>query len=114
MKPPGKQPFSRNRGASAPGPDDLRARRALTELSARPLLYLRQLPGWLVPLALAALLIAGLALRGWPAAAALAVLAAFLGWLAALSWPTLRGRERLLRAAAITAVLAVAVIQATR
>jgi len=49
-------------------------------------LFLRQLPAWVVPLVLAALLIAGLALHGWLGAAALCVVAAFVGWLGYLSW----------------------------
>jgi hypothetical protein len=95
-------------------PDAGPARRALERASARPLLFLHHLPRWLPPLALAALLLAGLALHGAPAAAALVVVAAFLCWLAALSWPSLSGRGRLLRAGAVAALLAAAVIQAVR
>jgi hypothetical protein len=51
---------------------------------------------------------------GWLGAAALVLVAAFLGWLASLSWPRLARAGRLLRLASVAAVLVVAVIQATR
>jgi hypothetical protein len=60
------------------------------------------------------LLIAGLAVPGWLGAAALVLVAAFLGWLAALTWPRLATGGRLLRLASVAAVLVVAIIQATR
>jgi hypothetical protein len=40
--------------------------------------------------------------------------AAFLGWLAFLSWPALAGRGRLGRVAVITGLLVVAALQASR
>jgi O-antigen ligase len=89
-------------------------RRAAEQRSALPLLYLRQLPRWVLPVVLAALLVAGLAVRGWGGTAALCVLAAFLSWLAFLSWPALAGRGRLVRAVAIAALLGLAALQATR
>ena len=58
------------------------SRQALQRRSALPLAYLRHLPAWLPPTVLAALLVAGLAVKGWPGAVALCVVAAFLGWLA--------------------------------
>ncbi len=82
--------------------------------SARPLVWLHQQPAWLPPVVLAVLLIAGLAVPGWLGAAALVLVAAFLGWLAALTWPRLAPGGRLLRLAAVAAVLVVAIIQATR
>jgi hypothetical protein len=75
---------------------------------------LHQLPVWVVPLLLAALLIAGLAVPGWAGTAALVLVAAFLGWLAAVSWPRLTPSGRLLRVAAIAGVLVIAGIQAVR
>jgi uncharacterized protein DUF6703 len=86
----------------------------LEQASAAPLVYLRQFPRWMLPLVTAALLVAGLAAHGWPAVAALAVLAVCLGWLAALSWPGLHGPGRLLRVAVVACVLALAVAQALR
>jgi Family of unknown function (DUF6703) len=89
-------------------------RRALERASARYVAYLHQLPRWLLPMVTAALLVLGLAARGWPGAIALVLVAAFLSWLAALSWPALPARSRLLRAATIACLLAVAAFQAVR
>jgi hypothetical protein len=82
--------------------------------SARPLVWLHQQPVWLPPAVVAILLVVGLAVPGWLGAAALILVAAFLGWLAALSWPRLNRGGRLLRLASVAAVLVVAIIQATR
>ncbi len=82
--------------------------------SAAPLVYLRQLPAWLPPLVLAGLLVAGFAARGPAGAAALCLVAAFIGWLGYLSWPRLAAPGRAGRVAAIACVLALAVLQATR
>jgi hypothetical protein len=90
------------------------ARRAVERRSAPILLMAHQLPRWLVPAALAILLVAGLALPGLAGVVALAVLAVILGWFAYLSWPVVSGQGRLLRAAAIMAVLLLAVIRAGR
>jgi hypothetical protein len=90
------------------------ARRAAEQRSALPLLYLRQLPRWVLPVLLAALMVTGLAVRGWGGAVALCALAAFLSWLAFLSWPGLDGRGRLGRAVVIAALLGLAALQATR
>ena len=90
------------------------AGRSLEQSSARPLVLLHQLPVWVVPLLLAALLIAGLVVPGWIGAVALVLVAAFLGWLAAVSWPRLTPSGRLLRVAAIAGVLVIAGIQAVR
>ena len=103
--------MSTNRPAPPQSPS---ARRAGEQRSALPLLYLRHLPTWVVPVVLLALLVAGLALRGWPGTVALCLVAGFLSWLAYLSWPALAGRGRLGRAAVVAALLAVAAIQATR
>jgi Family of unknown function (DUF6703) len=102
------------RGTSLYTPGASGTRRTLEQSSARPLVLLHQLPVWVVPLLLAALLIAGLAVPGLIGAVALALVAAFLGWLAAVSWPRLTPSGRLLRVAAIAGVLVIAAIQAVR
>jgi hypothetical protein len=79
-----------------------------------PLVYLRHLPSWVPPVVLAALLVTGLVVRGWGGAVALCLVAAFLGWLAYLSWPALGGRGRAGRIAAVACLLALAAFQATR
>ena len=102
------------RGTSLYTPEASDARRTLEQSSARPLVLLHQLPVWVVPLVLAALFIAGLAVPGWIGGAALVLVAAFLGWLAVVSWPRLTPGARLLRVAAVAGVLVVAGIQAVR
>lgn len=86
----------------------------MEQRSALPLLYLRGLPRWAPPIVLAALLVTGLAVRGWGGAVALCAVAGFLGWLAFLSWPRAAGAGRAGRVAAIACVLALAAYQASR
>ena len=102
------------RGNSLYTPQASPARSSLERSSARPLLLLHQLPVWLVPLVLLALLVTGLAVPGWIGAVALVLVAAFLSWLAAVSWPRLTPSGRLLRVAAIAGVLVIAGFQAVR
>lgn len=91
-----------------------RARQTVERRSAAPLLFLKQMPAWLLPLVLVVLLIAGLALRGIGGALALCGVAIVLGWLALLSWPRLSTAGRLGRTAVIALVVIVAVIRAVR
>jgi hypothetical protein len=102
------------RGKTFHTPQASQARSSLERSSARPLVLLHQLPVWLVPLVLAGLLVTGLAVPGWLGTVALVLVAAFLGWLAALSWPRLGPGPRLLRVAAVMGLLVIAGIQAVR
>jgi hypothetical protein len=102
------------RGKTFYTPQASQARSSLERSSARPLVVLHQLPVWVLPLVLAGLLVTGLAVPGWPGAVALVLVAAFLGWLAALSWPRLGPGPRLLRVAAVVGLLVIAWIQAVR
>lgn len=86
-------------------------RQAVERRSAAPLALLHQLPRWVLPIGLAALLVAGLALGGVVGAAIILVLTAFLGWLAYLSWPSIGGQARLLRVAAGLVLIGLAVAQ---
>ena len=106
------RPLPRGDSLYTPGASDARSR--MERSSAKPLVWLHQHPVWLPPLVVALLLVVGLAVPGWLGAAALILVAGFLGWLAALSWPQTSTRGRLLRLAAVAGVLAVALIQATR
>jgi hypothetical protein len=106
------RPLPRGTSLYTPGASD--ARRSLEHSSARPLVLLHQLPAWVIPIMATALLVTGLAVPGWLGAAALVLVAAFLGWLAAVSWPRLAPGPRLLRVAAVACVLVVAGIQAVR
>ena len=101
--PPGDSLFSQ---------DASPARASIEQRSATPLLWLHQLPAWLLPVLAVALLVIGLAVGGWGGAIALCGLAAVLGWLAVLSWPRLSAQGRVLRVAAVAAVLVVALLRA--
>ena len=86
----------------------------MEQRSALFLVYLSHLPRWVTPVVLAALLVAGLVVRGPAGAAALCVVAAFVAWLGYLSWPRLVGAGRLGRVAVVALLLAAAGFQATR
>ena len=87
-------------------------REALERRSATSLLWLHQLPTWLLPVLAAGLLVVGLVIGGVGGAVALGGLAVMLGWFAAVSWPRLSANGRLLRVAVIGAVLAIGVFRA--
>ena len=117
---PGRQTRSRQRARPLPTGTNLYtpgaspARQAAERRSARPLVYLYQLPRWVAPLLLVAFLIAGLALHGPAGAVALCVVAAVLAWLGALSWPRLSAGGRMGRVLAVALMLGLAGYQATR
>jgi hypothetical protein len=90
------------------------ARAAAERRSARPLLFLHQLPVWVAPVVAAVLLVAGLAMRGPAGAVCLVGVAAALGWLAAMSWPRLSAGGRAGRLVVVAAMLGLAAWQATR
>lgn len=82
------------------------------EQASRPwLARLGAVPRWLLLVGVLALLLAGLLLTGVAAAVCLLLLAAFMSWLAALSWPALNTGARLMRVAVVALVLASAVIK---
>ena len=87
------------------------ARTSIEQNSATPLLWMHQLPGWLLPVLAVALLVTGLAVSGWGGAIALFGLACLLGWLAAVSWPRLSLPGRLLRVVATAVILIAAVLR---
>jgi hypothetical protein len=90
------------------------ARQAVERRSARPMLYLYQLPRWVPAVVLVILLVVGLAVPGPGGAAALCALAAVLGWLAAVSWPRLTAGGRIGRLLVVAALLAYAAYQLAR
>ncbi len=75
------------------------ARRTVETKSAPLLVFLFQMPRWLAPVVLVALLIAGLVVPDWRGGVAVLPVLAFIAWLAYLSWPSLRPMGRLLRVA---------------
>lgn len=80
--------------------------------SAPLLLKLHALPRWLVPVAMAALLVAGFILEGFLAALCLLLVGLFLLWLVLLSWPVLAPTSKAIRVVVVGAVLAVAYLEA--
>jgi hypothetical protein len=86
-------------------------RKGVEQRSAAPMAFLYQLPRWALPIALTALLIAGLAVSGVIGAVVILVLTAFLGWLAYLSWPSIGAQARVLRVAAAVVLIGLAVLQ---
>jgi hypothetical protein len=102
------------KGSTLYTPNASTARQAAERRSARPLLYLHQLPRWVPPVVLAVLLVVGLAVKGPAGAAALCGVAAVLGWLAALSWPRLSAGGRAGRLLTVLVLIAIAGYQANR
>jgi hypothetical protein len=94
--PPGEQFLT-------PGATGLR--RAVEQRAAAPLVFLYQLPRWIVPVVLLALLLVALALPDWRGALAVAPVLAFVGLLAYLSWPSLRPGGKIMRIALFTFLL---------
>ena len=86
-------------------------RRGFEVRSAPLLATIHRLPRWIVPLGLAAVLVLGLVLASPLAGLLLLLVAAFLGWLLALSWPLVDGRGRVLRLAIVVGLVVVAVLR---
>jgi hypothetical protein len=99
------------RPKAAPEPALSPWRRSLERHSAGPLVILHRMPTWLVPVLLAVLLVAGLALTAPASGLLLLVPAAFLAWLLALAWPITSTTGRALRVFAVGALLVVAVLK---
>ena len=89
-------------------------RESVERASLKPAAYLHHLPRWLPAVLVAALFVGGIAVRGWAGAVLLIVVAAFLAWLAVLSWPALDTRGRALRVLALTVLVALACWQGLR
>jgi len=82
--------------------------------SGRPLVFLTQLPRWVLLLIVLGLLISGFAVPGLLGAAALLLVAILLGWLAYLSWPSINTSGRVLRVIALACMVAIVIWQARR
>ncbi|MBB6121563.1 DUF6703 family protein [Nocardiopsis algeriensis] len=87
-------------------------RRMVERRSAVPLVWLTRGPRRLVLPAMGLLFIAGLAAPGPASALCLVLVAAFLGWLAFLAWPSLDRRQRLPRVLVVVVVLFLALARA--
>jgi membrane-bound ClpP family serine protease len=82
--------------------------------SARPLVFLTQLPRWVLLLIVLGLLISGFAVPGLIGAIALLLVASLMGWLAYLSWPSIKASGRAARVVAVASMLVIVVWQARR
>ena len=92
--PPGEQFFT-------PGATGLR--KAVEQRSATPLAFLfTQVPKWVPPAVMVALLLAGFVVTNWLGGVAVLPVLAFIVWLAYLSWPSLKVSGKLLRVAMST------------
>jgi len=111
-KPSHRNPAGRSTAAAVPPPASP-ARQWLVRHSAGPLIVLHRLPSFLVVVVLAVVLVAGLALPWRFAGVLLLLLAVFLGWLLALSWPVVTWSGRALRGLAVLALLVMGVLQLT-
>jgi hypothetical protein len=99
------------RGDHFATPDASPLRREVERRSAVPLVWLHNAPRWMLPLAMAAVFVAGLLLAGVAGAVLLALLAGFFAWLAFLAWPALRGGERAMRVVVVVTLLALGLLQ---
>jgi Membrane-bound serine protease (ClpP class) len=108
---PGGRPAVADR-PSTPGASE--RRRAVERFSARPLVFLHQMPRWALLLIVLGLLISGFAVPGLIGAVALLLVAILLGWLAYLSWPSINASGRVLRVIALACMVAIVVWQAGR
>lgn len=103
-RPPGKRaPTSSSTSGGA---------RARFERASAPLLLSMQaLPTFLVPMLLAVLLFLGLVIRQPWAGAFLIVIAVFLTWLTALSWPAVSAASRVMRVVVDLGLLGLGVLK---
>jgi uncharacterized RDD family membrane protein YckC len=113
---PGGRPVPADRPVPGrPGqPGASETRQAVERFSARPLVFLLQLPRWILLLIVLGLLISGFAVPGLIGAVALLLVAILLGWLAYLSWPSINASGRVLRVLALACMVAIVVWQARR
>lgn len=98
-----RRPLPQGEQFFTPGADGLR--RAVEQRSAAPLVFLFQLPRWIIPVILVALLLAGFAVPSFLGGVAVLPVIGFVGWLAYMSWPSLGAKGRILRVALLTFLL---------
>ena len=108
---PGGRPALADR-PSTPGATE--RRRAVERFSARPLVFLHQMPRWALLLVVLGLLVSGFAVPGLIGAVLLLLVAILLGWLAYLSWPSINTSGRAGRVVALACMVVIVVWQARR
>ncbi|HYB85802.1 MAG TPA: DUF6703 family protein [Streptosporangiaceae bacterium] len=89
-------------------------RQAVERSSARLLFFLAHLPRWVPMVVALGLLITGFVVPGLFGAAALLLVAIFLGWLCYLSWPRINTSGRAMRVLAMACMAVLVVWQARR
>ena len=89
-------------------------RQTVERISARPLFFLVHLPKWVPMVVALGLLITGFIVRGPGGAAALLLVAVFLGWLAYMSWPRINTSGRVIRVLGMASMLVIVAWQARR
>ena len=83
-------------------------------VNAAALLWLNTRPRWLLGVVLIALALGGLFVPGIVGTILLLVLAAFLAWLAAMSWPRVDAAGRVLRVIVVALIVGAAVMHLNR
>lgn len=114
--PRGPQQPASGRKPTASRPTASPARARLEQLSMPLLGWMHALPRWIMVVLPAIMLLAGLVLTGswgWLGGLALLLVAAFLGWLLALSWPALNPGSRMIRGLTVLAVVGLAYFKVT-
>jgi Family of unknown function (DUF6703) len=114
---PGGRPVPAGRPAVAGRPSTPGAserRRAVERFSARPLVFLTQMPRWVLLVVVLGLLASGFAVPGLIGAVLLLLVAILLGWLAYLSWPSINTSGRAGRVVALVCMVVIVVWQARR
>ena len=105
----------RGPGAGGAPPRERSPRRQRFEAASAPILVMfTRMPKWLVVVGMALLLFAGLVMPaplGWLGAIFLVIVAVFLGWLLALSWPVIGFSARWLRVFVVAALLGIAALK---
>lgn len=89
-------------------------RGALEQISYPILLTMQRVPRWLVVILMATCLFLGLIQSGslsWLGGILLLLVAAFLGWLVALSWPVISPGSRILRVVVVAAIVGIAILK---
>ncbi|MEI6624006.1 MAG: DUF6703 family protein [Actinomycetes bacterium] len=112
---PGRTPSSRGTRPLGPRPQRIpseaksSARLKLERMSAGPLLRMHALPRLVIPVLLFALFAAGLFVKSAWSGIFFTIVALFVAWLLALSWPLLTPSSRVLRVVVVTIVVFAAI-----
>src|SRR4051794_3875778 len=107
----GRQPGGTSRPRATSGPQMSDRRRRFERTSAPWLARMAALPSVVIPAVMGMGLFVGLVVHSLWAAIPLLLIAAFLTWLAALSWPTLSGSSRFLRLLVVVGLLGLALFK---